>query len=146
MKTETALKTDKEVIVTIGAGYTTTIVSGNHTLLADEPVAIGGANLGPDPYALLLASLGACTVITLRMYADRKQMPLESVELRLSHLRNHASDCADCDAKDVRIDVIRKKLILHGPLTDEQKQRLRQISDRCPVQKTLEKGVRVESY
>ncbi len=136
---------DKDVLIKTGKGYTTTILSGKHELIADEPAAIGGANLGPDPYAYLLASLGACTAITLRMYADRKEWPLEEIHITLNHSRNHAADCADCEAKDVRIDVIKKRLTLLGPLSDEQRKRLVQISDRCPVQKTLANGIRIES-
>jgi putative redox protein len=138
-------KKDKKVEIELTTGYTVQITSGNHRLIADEPAAIGGAELGPDPYAYLLAGLGACTAITLRMYADRKKWPLKAVKVSLRHHRNHPADCADCDSKEVRIDMINKELELIGELTSEQITRLKEISDRCPVQKTIELGVAVET-
>ena len=93
---------------------------------------------GPDPYALLLAALGACTSMTLRLYADRKGWPLEGVTVRLSQSRIHARDCADCEEKeDARVDRITREIELTGPLSPEQKQRLVEIAKRCPVHRTL---------
>ena len=114
------------------------IETGRHVLVADEPRSSGGEDAGPDPYALLLAALGACTSMTLRLYADRKQWPLESITVRLSHERTHARDGVDCETKDdTRIDRITRVIGLGGPLTDEQKARLMEIADRCPVHRSL---------
>jgi putative redox protein len=128
-----------EVVVTgIGKTHAQRIQAGRHSLAADEPVPSGGTDTGPDPYALLLAALGACTSITLRMYADRKQWPLEGVTVRLSQQKIHARDCADCETKDdSRIDRITREIVLSGPLNAEQRQKLLEIADRCPVHRTL---------
>jgi len=129
----------REVVVTeIGTGLAQRIEAGRHVLASDEPVSAGGGDTGPDPYALLLAALGACTSMTLRMYANQKKWPLEGVSIRLSHERIHARDCADCETKDdARVERITREISLAGPLTDEQKQRLLQIAERCPVHRTL---------
>ncbi len=109
--------------------------SNQHFLRADEPLKYGGSDLGPSPYDLLLMSLGACTSMTLRMYANHKKLPLEDVEIRLLHERVHAEDCIDCEH---RIERITRRITLHGALDDEQRQRLLEIADRCPVHRTLE--------
>lgn len=129
----------REVVVTeIGTGLAQRIEAGRHVLVSDEPISAGGGDTGPDPYALLLAALGACTSMTLRMYANQKKWPLEGVSIRLSHERIHARDCADCEKKDdARVERITREISLAGPLTDEQKQRLLQIAERCPVHRTL---------
>ncbi len=121
------------------------IRAGRHRLVADEPAEIGGADSGPTPYGLLLAALGACTSMTLRMYARRKQLPLERVTVRLHHERVHSADCADCDEKPARIDRIDRTLELTGDLDDAQRQRLLEIADRCPVHRTLIGEVRIET-
>ena len=128
-----------EVVVTgIGKTLAQRIQAGRHELSADEPVPSGGSDTGPDPYALLLAALGACTSMTLRMYADRKQWPLEGVSVRLAQSRIHARDCAECEVKDdTQIDRITREIVLSGPLSPEQKQRLVEIANRCPVHRTL---------
>jgi putative redox protein len=113
------------------------ITAGPHHLLADEPEDHGGGDVGPNPYELLLASLGACTGMTLRMYADRKQWPLERVRVRLSHEKIHAEDCRDCETKEGKVDRIKRLLVLEGDLSDQQRQRLVEIADRCPVSRTL---------
>ncbi len=109
--------------------------SNQHFLRADEPLKYGGSDLGPSPYDLLLMSLGACTSMTLRMYANHKKLPLVDVEIRLLHERVHAEDCIDCEH---RIERITRRITLHGALDDEQRQRLLEIADRCPVHRTLE--------
>ena len=110
---------------------------GGHDLAADEPAAIGGADSGPTPYDLLLAGLGACTSITVRMYAERKGWPLRLVTVRLRHQRIHAIDCVGCETQTGRLDHIERELQFDGELTGEQRARLLDIADRCPVHRTL---------
>ena len=114
--------------------------SKGHFLRADEPTRYGGSDLGPSPYDLLLMSLGACTSMTLRMYANRKKLPLEDVSIRLQHERVHAEDCIECNDK---IERITRKITLVGDLSDEQRQRLLEIADKCPVHRTLENDPRI---
>ena len=122
------------------------ITMGRHGLIADEPESVGGMDSGPGPYDLLLAALGACTSMTLRLYAARKGWPLERVTVRLRHGKIHASDCADCETRgDARIDTIERRLTLKGPLDGEQRARLLEIADRCPVHRTLESEVKVRT-
>jgi len=120
-----------------GRKYTCRINTSDHELIADEPEDVGGANQGPNPYEYLLAALGSCTAITIRMYAERKQIPLDGVEVTLDHRRMHAEDCAECESKQGFVDRIDRRIALKGNLTDEQRQRLLEIADRCPVHKTL---------
>jgi putative redox protein len=117
-------------------GYTQDIVAGRHRLVADEPRPIG-ADQGPTPYDLLLAALGACTSMTVRMYAARKGWPLERIRVTLRHSRIHAKDCADCETRSGFIDHIDRDIELAGDLDDTQRQRLLQIAQRCPVHQTL---------
>ncbi len=117
--------------------------SGRHVVVADEPVAEGGADAGPTPYALLLGALGACTAMTLRLYAERKQLPLGEVRVRLRHFRDHARDCAECGKSDARIERIERDLELGGALTEGQTARLLEIADRCPVHRTLSSRVEI---
>ncbi len=121
------------------------IRTGNHTFIADEPESLGGLDAGPAPYELLLASLGACTSMTLRMYADRKGWDLRGVRVTLEHDRIHAKDCEDCESKTGRIDRIRRDLVLEGNLDDAQRARLLEIADKCPVHRTLHNEIRVET-
>lgn len=121
------------------------VSSDSHYWLADEPTSVGGGNKGPDPYEHLLAGLGACTSMTIRMYATRKKMPLEHVRVELSHSRNYHSDCEDCDAESQAIEVIKRNLTLKGDLTEEQRLRLLAIADKCPVHKTLHSHLRVDT-
>jgi putative redox protein len=124
-------------------GLAQEVVAGRHRLLADEPVAAGGADAGPDPYALLLASLGTCTSMTLLMYARRKGWPLEGVEVELEHDRVHDADCRNCDDPGRLVDRITRRIRLRGALDRAQLGRLAEIARKCPVHKTLTQGVRV---
>ena len=118
-------------------GFAQTIVAGTHQFVADEPLKVGGTDTGPGPYDLLLAALGACTSMTVAMYARRKGWPLETVTVSLSHSREHAGDCRDCETKEGLLDRIDRKIQVIGSLTAEQKQRLLEIADKCPVHRTL---------
>lgn len=130
-------------VVETGTGaYTQEITVGNHRLTADEPVPVGD-DAGPNPYDLLLASLGACTSMTVRMYARRKDWPLEQVRVTLRHSRIHAHDCADCETEKGMIDQIDREIELIGNLDDTQRQRLMAIADRCPVHQTLTSEVHI---
>jgi uncharacterized OsmC-like protein/fermentation-respiration switch protein FrsA (DUF1100 family) len=122
------------------------VTADDHAWLADEPKRMGGDNLGPDPYEHLLASLGTCTSMTIRLYANRKKWPLEDVRVQLEHSREHAKDCADCDNKSAKVDVLSRSITLVGPLDDEQRARLMEIADRCPVHRTLEGELRIDTH
>lgn len=117
--------------------FAETVRSGAHLLLADEPTASGGNDTGPDPYSYLLTALGTCTAMTLRLYARQKKWPLQKVRVRLKHDKIYATDCASCETKEGKVDRIERAIELDGPLSDEQRQRLREIADRCPVHRTL---------
>lgn len=128
-------------IVRIEDGFRTEIISNGFPLIADEPVSVGGTNLGPTPYDYLLTALGSCTAMTLRMYADKKGWPLESVTVRLTHRKVHARDCAACETESGLIDHIERKIEMVGDLDEEQRDRLSGIADRCPVHRTLHNEV-----
>ncbi len=125
--------------------FAETVRVGTHVLSADEPVASGGTNTGPGPYDYVLAGLGACTAMTLRMYARQKNWPLQNVRVWLKHDKIHAQDCADCETKEGKIDQIDRQLVLEGPLSEEQRQRLLQIADRCPVHRTLTSEIKIRT-
>ncbi|MEX1034805.1 MAG: alpha/beta fold hydrolase [Sneathiella sp.] len=147
---------DKPATATLKAGKGDTLVSetgagkflqkidsNGHALLADEPFSVGGLNRGPSPYDLLVSSLGACTSMTIRMYADRKKWPLEHVAVRLKHSRIHADDCESCETREGKIDMITREIEFSGDLTGEQRARLLEIADMCPVHKTLHSEVKI---
>ena len=126
-------------------GYRTEVISNGFPLVVDEPESVGGTNTGPTPYDHLLTALGACTSITLRMYADRKEWPLDAIEVRLSHQKLHTKDCEACETDKGFVDHVERRITLEGPLDDEQRQRLLEIADKCPVHKTLHGEVIVET-
>ena len=132
------------VVEETGEGkFQQSIVVGDHQLFADEPTDIGGADTGPTPYDLLLAGLGACTAMTVRLYADRKQWPLEGIAVALKHDKIHAADCADCETKEGKIDQIERTIRLKGPLDQGQRAKLLEIADKCPVHRTLHSEVQI---
>jgi uncharacterized OsmC-like protein/alpha-beta hydrolase superfamily lysophospholipase len=137
----------RKVIVTeTGVGkFQQTIAVGPHRLTADEPLAVGGLDSGPSPYDLLLAALGACKSITVRIYAEHKKLPLEGVSVALSHSKIHAQDCEDCETKEGKLDRIDVALAFTGPLTDEQRARLLEIADKCPVHRTLTSEITIRT-
>lgn len=128
-----------------GAGtYTQEIIAGGHRLIADEPRPFGD-DAGPSPYDLLLSALGACTSMTVRMYANKKGLPLEQVRVSLRHSRIHAQDCADCETKQGMVDHIDRDIELIGDLDDAQREKLLSIAERCPVHRTLTSSVHVST-
>ena len=133
-----------KVTVRSGPGLLQEIRAGVHGLLADEPVAAGGTDAGPDPYDLLLSALGACTSMTLRLYAGRKGWGLREVVVELDIGHTYAEDCEHCEDPRAMVEQIRRRITLHGDLDDEQRTRLGEIAAKCPVHKTLVAGVRVK--
>lgn len=123
-----------------------TVRVGRHSLLADEPASFGGGDTGPSPYDLLTAALGACTAMTLRMYAGRKKLPLDRVTVTLGHRKVHATDCEGCEEKPQKIDEISREIALEGDLDETQRRRLMEIADRCPVHQTLERANRIVTH
>ena len=117
--------------------FTQEIRAGTHRLRADEPISAGGTDVGLSPYDFLLAGLGACTSMTIRMYADLKQIPLEKVTVRLKHDKVHAQDCAECETKEGKIDRIDREIELGGSLDEAQRAKLLEIANKCPVHRTL---------
>jgi putative redox protein len=129
---------ETRVVVRTGEGLCTEMKAGGHELVADEPTSLDGTDTGPTPYDYLLAALGSCTTMTLRMYADRKGWPLESVTVRLPQDRIHAADCEECETEEGRIDRIEREIELEGPLDEKQRRRLLEIADMCPVHRTMQ--------
>lgn len=134
------------VVAETGEGrFAQTLTAGRHILRADEPLAYGGNDTGPSPYDYLTAALGACTAMTIRMYAERKGIPLARVAVRLRHSKIHAQDCADCVTRDGKIDEIAREVELIGALDDATRARLLEIADKCPVHRTLRGEVMVRT-
>jgi uncharacterized OsmC-like protein len=119
------------------------IVIGNHSLVADEPVSAGGSDAGPDPYDYLLTALGACTSMTVGLYARRKQIPLENITVSLRHSRIYARDCEECETKEGMLDRIDVEVDLTGPLSAEQHNKLMEIAAKCPVHRTLTSEINI---
>lgn len=137
--------TGEVVARTYTDGFKTDVRAGRHALVADEPRSVGGTNAGPSPYDLLSAALATCTSMTLHMYANHKKIDLESVTVRVKHGNIHAVDCEDCESGSGRIDEFQRSISLQGPLSDEQRQRMLEIADRCPVHRTLEGEIKIRS-
>jgi uncharacterized OsmC-like protein/alpha/beta superfamily hydrolase len=138
---------ENRVVAQIGdSGFRTEIMANGLAMIADEPISVGGTNMGPTPYDYLVAGLGACTAMTLRMYADRKKWPLEEVVVSLSHQKIHAEDCQACDTDQTMVDRIEREVELTGALSTSQLKRLMEIADRCPVHRTLESKVSIQTY
>ncbi|MFP4166037.1 MAG: alpha/beta fold hydrolase [Opitutales bacterium] len=147
---EDAAPTDEshDEVVTAGIGrrnYLTRLRTGRHLWEADEPRSMGGGDLGPAPYDLLLSALGACTAITLRMYADRKKWPLTAAFVRLEHDQIPAANCPDCQKNTGKVDRIQRRIRLEGDLSQEQRERLREIADRCPIHRTLRTQTEIQT-
>ena len=140
-----AAEAPRRVVVreTRDSKFQQTVSVGPHRLLADEPVAAGGEDTGPGPYDFVLAGLGACTSMTMRMYADRKSLPLERVTVTLKHSKIHAEDCAECETKAGMLDQIDRVISIEGALDTEQRGKLMEIADKCPVHRTLTSEIRI---
>jgi putative redox protein len=126
-------------------GFAQQIAAGPHRLTSDEPESVGGTGTGPSPYDLLLAALGSCTSMTVAMYARRKGWPLERVTVALRHSKIYAADCAECETKEGRLDRIDRDMRFDGPLTSEQRSRLLEIANKCPVHRTLTSEINIRT-
>jgi len=134
------------VVSETGQGkFEQSVLVGSHHLIADEPVDLGGRDSGPSPYDLLLAALGSCTAMTLRLYAERKGLPLERVAVRLEHAKIHAVDCQTCETRQGQVDLIQRAITLEGDLDDAQRARMIEIADKCPVHRTLTSEVAIRT-
>jgi putative redox protein len=143
---QNSVKPGTVVVASTGAGpFDQIMLDGRHSLRADEPAAAGGSDAGPGPYELLLMSLGSCTSMTVHLYAARKKWPLEQVVVRLRQEKVHVQDCADCEKPDAMVHRIEKTIELIGSLDEEQRKRLREIADHCPVHKTLTSKIVIET-
>ena len=141
----TASEAPRNVVVreTRNSKFQQTVTIGPHQMLADEPVAAGGEDSGPGPYDFVLAGLGACTSMTMRMYADRKSLPLDRVTVTLKHSKIHAEDCAECETREGMLDQIDRVISIEGALDADQRKRLMEIADKCPVHRTLTSEIRI---
>lgn len=143
-QTPSAAKTSVVVRGT-GSGFAQEILAGEHRLVADEPLSAGGTDTGPTPYELLLAALGACTAITVTMYAERKRWPLDGIVVRLSHSKIHAEDCFQCQTEAGFLDRIDREIELAGSLSPDERVRLFEIAEKCPVHRTLTSEINIRS-
>jgi uncharacterized OsmC-like protein len=138
------MEVSMSVVVESGDGLRQEILVRGKRVVADEPVEVGGTDQGPDPYELLLGALGACTAMTILMYARRKKWQVDHVRVELDHSRVHVRDCEQCETDDVKLDYFRKRVTVRGSLTEEQRARLAEISQRCPVHRTLTGIIRID--
>ncbi len=127
------------------SGFAQEVEIDSHELYADEPVSYGGTDTGPTPYDLLLAALGSCTSMTIGFYARKRRWPLESITVSLRHSKIHAQDCDDCETKEGKVDRIWREIHLTGALTDEQRAKLMEIADKCPVHQTLTSEINIKT-
>jgi uncharacterized OsmC-like protein/alpha/beta superfamily hydrolase len=146
LESQKTLQSKHQVAVQTGEqGFTTDIKMGKHLMVADEPESVGGDDFGPNPYDLLLASLGACTGMTLRMYANRKKWDVKNITVHLNHNKKHVDDCNVCEKPSARLDHIDKTIEIEGDLDEKQRQRLLEISEKCPVHRTLHSEIRINT-
>lgn len=144
---EKELETTHQVVANLGKeGYTTQMRAGRHYFTADEPKSFGGEDFGPSPYELLSAGLASCTSMTIQMYARRKKWPLENVETHVNHQKSHAEDCEKCERTSAKIDTFEREIVLKGALDEQQKQKLVEIADKCPVHRTLSEKVTIRTH
>jgi putative redox protein len=129
----------------IAASFAQEVEIGSHELSADEPVSYGGTDTGASPYDLLLAALGSCTSMTIGLYARKRKWPLEKITVSLRHSKIHAKDCDDCETKEGKVDRIWRDIHLDGSLTEEQRTKLMEIADRCPVHQTLTSEINIKT-
>lgn len=132
------------VVVHSRGAFRSEVEAGPHKFILDEPVEVGGTGLGPTPYDVLASALGSCTAMTLQFYAKREKIPLEGVDVTVTHDRQHAKDCADCTTQQGYIHRFHVSIALHGTLTEEQRQKLLVIAHRCPVAKTLQSEIKID--
>jgi putative redox protein len=145
--TEDTNKKSANVIVRgNAAGFLQEVTTGKHHLRADEPVEVGGSDAAPGPYDYLLIALGACTSMTVGLYARRRQIPLENITVSLSHSRIHATDCEDCETKEGMLDRIETHIELSGSLSPEQRAKLMEIAEKCPVHRTLKSEINIRLH
>jgi uncharacterized OsmC-like protein len=145
-ETRLAAEAGATLVVERGDGKFAELINANgHVLLADEPAASGGGGGGPSPYDLLLAALGSCTAMTIRLYADFKKIPLKRVAVRLSIREIHAEDCRDCETREGQVSRIRREIELQGELSGEQKEKMLAIANKCPVARTLTREIKIDS-
>lgn len=143
---KTKLTTEHQVIANLGEeGYATQLRAGNHYFTADEPKHVGGNDFGPNPYDFLSAALASCTSMTIQMYVRRKKWPLRNVETHVTHNKEHAADCENCERNTSKIDVFQREIVLEGNLDEDQQKRVLEIADRCPVHRTLSNKITIET-
>ena len=145
MSAQESNKTSDVVVQGTADGFRQGVVVGKHSLVADEPVSAGGGDAGPDPYDYLLAALGACTSMTVGLYARRKQFPLENITVSLRHSRIYANDCEECETKEGMLDRIEVEIELTGSLSAEQHAKLMEIAGKCPVHRTLTSEIKIRT-
>jgi putative redox protein len=143
---EKDLETKEQVLALLDEGtFLTHLLAGQHHLLADEPESVGGQNLGPSPYELVTAGLGACTAMTLKMYANRKNWAIQEIKVHLSFDGNYAEDCAHCEDQKPKMGQFKRLIEVEGNLDEKQEKRLLAIANKCPVHRTLEQGVTIST-